>query len=98
MAKDKDEKKKPEGSIPLPARFEIRTPALAFRGQRVGTVEAEGGKRRNWKINFMDGVGWTDDEAAAQACAEWGYQVTDHATGETVNKLPPPDEKPAKGK
>lgn len=43
-------------------RFEIRTPNPGFRGERAG-------------VKFMEGIGHTDDEAAAEACLDFGYTV-----------------------
>lgn len=45
-------------------RFQIRTPALGFTGERAG-------------VNFRDGVGHTDDESQARACVSMGYFVID---------------------
>ena len=52
-------------------RFEIRTPAPGFTGERFG-------------VRFRDGVGTTDNKAAAQACREQGYAVNglDEVAGE----------------
>lgn len=45
-------------------RFEIKTPSASFTGERCG-------------VKFRDGVGYTDDEKAAEALAELGYSVAD---------------------
>ena len=71
--KDKEQKDKAAATAAAAAelppakpepRFEIRTPAAAFRGERAG-------------VKFMEGIGRTNDEAAAGACLGFGYDVYD---------------------
>lgn len=66
-------KAKPDGGKTEP-RFEIRTPSNTFTGHRA-------------KVRFIDGVGNTDDKAAAEACLDFGYQVTDRESGKVLNPL-----------
>lgn len=63
---------------PAGPRFAIHTPVAGFRGERFG-------------VRLYDGYGTTDDEAAARACGDCGYQVTDLRTGKVLrNPLPEP--------
>lgn len=48
-------------------RFKVLAPSPLFRGERYG-------------VQFVDGVGWTDNDVAAAACAELGYAWVDHST------------------
>lgn len=78
MAKSDDEKPSPPAKKPAGPRYQVRVKAGAGF-DRIHTP---------YRLRFLDGLATTDEQAAADHCAELcGYEVTDTHTGKVRNPI-----------